>query len=68
MAPHARAQRLATVDDLRRLVGRHAAAVPQIAVVLAQIVQVPRHQHLISGLGLSPSGGIASEDPTQPGL
>ena len=60
----ARAERLAGIDHLRRLVGDHPAAVPEVALVLFQPLGRGGHQHLVGRLPLGPLGRL--DRPAQP--
>ena len=62
----ARAERLAAIDHLRRLVGGHLAALPEVALVLLQPLGRGGHQHLVGRLPLGPLLGLDS--PAQPWL
>ena len=61
-----RCQRLARVDDGSGLITLDLAAVPEVALVVAERRLVARDQNLISRLLLASPG--RGDDPAQPGL
>ncbi|MCC2669974.1 MAG: hypothetical protein K0Q72_2445 [Armatimonadetes bacterium] len=61
-----RRERLPSVGHLRGAVRRHAAAIPEVAPVPPELGLAAGHQHLVSGLALSPLPGL--QQPPQPGV